>query len=91
MTTYQYFKLLALLSPTTYKNYGNEHQANFAGKCTLLDDPWIIDSGVSDHMVGNIRRLNNIKITSSYPLVKILDGSVLRVTHIGTSDLTPKI
>ena len=91
LTADQCSRLLALLGSTANQNHGNEHLANFAGKCTLLGDPWIIDSGASEHMVGSEKGLNNVKCVFSYPPIKIPDGSTLKVTHIGTAYIAPKI
>ena len=37
--------------------------------------PWIVDSGASDHMIGDINILKNYSPCSSHSAVRIVDGS----------------
>ena len=65
----------------------------FTAKCELTT-VWIIDSGVFDHMIGNIKLLTSFKPCDENWTVKIADGSLLRVVGTGfialSKDLTLK-
>ena len=88
LTMDQYNKLMQILGPP---NHDNEALANFAGKCNSFHNSWILDTGASNHMVGDKSILDNVKCISSYPNVRIANGSSLPVTHVGNAYLTPNI
>jgi hypothetical protein len=51
---------------------------------------WIIDTGVTDHMVGSITFFTSIiVVVSSY--VKLINGQIVLVTHIGTVKLSDSL
>jgi len=49
----------------------------------LVNQPWIIDTGATDHMVCSISFFTTITITTS-KFVKLPNGQLASVTHIGT-------
>ncbi|GMJ03310.1 hypothetical protein HRI_004000200 [Hibiscus trionum] len=89
LTTEQCAKLMQIIGDTSGNaiNFGGEVMTNFAGKNSLFHKTWIVDSGASDHMVGNKSILDNVKHVSSFPDVKIPNDSSLSVSHIGDINL----
>uniref|UniRef100_A0A803MJF0 Retrovirus-related Pol polyprotein from transposon TNT 1-94-like beta-barrel domain-containing protein n=1 Tax=Chenopodium quinoa TaxID=63459 RepID=A0A803MJF0_CHEQI len=78
-----------------------QHMANFAGNLLASNvghyfqvfdlGSWIVDSGASDHMVGNRNLFHTIKLLD-YPIkVGLPDGQVKNVKEIGTVRLTARI
>ncbi|GAB2281501.1 hypothetical protein Dimus_039473 [Dionaea muscipula] len=52
---------------------------------------WIIDTGVSDHMTGSVGIMHDYSPTSSFPDVRITDGTYIPVKGIGIITLTPTL
>ncbi|GAB2280939.1 hypothetical protein Dimus_039437 [Dionaea muscipula] len=52
---------------------------------------WIIDFWASDHMTGTLDLLHAYSSTSSYPDVRVADGSFVPVRGMGTISLTPAL
>lgn len=52
---------------------------------------WIIDSGATTHMCNDIKQLDNISTIIHLNIVNLLDGSVKKVTKIGSVRITPKL
>ena len=57
----------------------------------LTGEPWIIDSGASDHMTGNKSLFSSFENYVSGRFVKITDGSSTAVVMVGTIILGPKL
>ncbi|XP_075491077.1 uncharacterized protein LOC142529422 [Primulina tabacum] len=91
LTTDQCSKLLSFITSSSNQNNGNEGLANFVGKSSMTNNPWIIDSGASDHMIGDKKQFDHYVHTLTHPNVKIPDGSSLSVTHVGDVRITPNI
>uniref|UniRef100_A0A803LBA1 Integrase catalytic domain-containing protein n=1 Tax=Chenopodium quinoa TaxID=63459 RepID=A0A803LBA1_CHEQI len=78
-----------------------QHLANFAGNLLATNvghyfqvfDPgsWIVDSGASDHMVGNKGLLTEIRSLKFPRKVGLPDGQVKNVKEIGSVKLTDNI
>lgn len=72
---------------------GSSSQANFAGKISTSNavvnristkcGSWLIDSGASDHMIGNKKLLTNKRTLKGKIIVGLPDGSVKIVCEIG--------
>lgn len=63
-----------------------------SGPATISDlhcEPWIVDSGASDHITGRIHLLSNFSPCSLPRTVEIANGSVLRVVGTGTIMFNP--
>ena len=57
---------------------------------TNCQDPWLADSGTSDHLTAN---LNYLSIQSQYKgleQVTVVNGQALHINHIGNASLSTK-
>ena len=54
-------------------------------------DPWVIDSGATDHMTGTSSLLSDLEQSSSLPNVTLADGSAIAVSGLGTVNLSPNL
>lgn len=52
---------------------------------------WILDSGASDHMVGTIDWLRDVKKLDKPVLIKVASGQTLESNHSGSIDIIAKI
>jgi hypothetical protein len=69
------------------------HTGNLAttlnASATHSDDPWVIDSGASDHMTGMSSLFSSYNPCSSKEKVRIADGSLSPVSGKGSISVTP--
>ncbi|KAF7813378.1 Retrovirus-related Pol polyprotein from transposon TNT 1-94 [Senna tora] len=72
--------------------------ADFAGnlsfsKSKLVDytDKWVIDSGASSHVTGNVNLLKDLREITGLNTVTLPDGSVKHVKSVGTAILSDKL
>ncbi|KAF7833313.1 Retrovirus-related Pol polyprotein from transposon TNT 1-94 [Senna tora] len=72
--------------------------ADFAGnllisKSNFVDykNKWVIDSGASSHVTGNLDLLKNLRAIRGLNTVTLPDGSVKTVKSVGTAELTDKL
>ncbi|GMI69800.1 hypothetical protein HRI_000649300 [Hibiscus trionum] len=56
-----------------------------------LSSQWIVDSGASDHMSGNLKLFQSFSTLSSPCYIKIEDGSLFKVIGKGSVQITPKL
>lgn len=56
-----------------------------------VPDPWIIDSGATDHMTGCIHFFSSYAPSPDHFKVRIADGSLSVVAGMGTIKITPSI
>ena len=57
---------------------------------TNCQDPWLADSGISDHLTAN---LNNLSVQSQYKgseQITVGNGQALPINHIGNASLSTK-
>ena len=59
--------------------------------CLATQDPWVIDSGATDHMIGTSGLLSDLEQSSSFPNVTLADGSATTVSGLGTANLSPNL
>ena len=59
--------------------------------CLATQDPWVIDSGATNHMIGTSGLLSNLKQSNSLPNVTLADGSATIVSGLGTTNLSPNL
>ena len=55
------------------------------------NNPWIVDSGVSDHMTGNASFLHDVTPCYEDFMVRIADGSLPKVVGIGSVMISQKL
>ncbi|KAL2249557.1 UNVERIFIED_CONTAM: Retrovirus-related Pol polyprotein from transposon RE2 [Sesamum indicum] len=74
----------------------HDHSSNmanvedYAGN-TIFHEPWIIDSGASNHMCGDLQILKDLKRLKTSIFVKLPDGTRKEVTYKGMVQLTLEI
>ncbi|KAL2939779.1 Copia protein [Bienertia sinuspersici] len=83
------------------KSGANQRSCNFAGKIYASNaiayeqkcgtKGWIIDSGASDHMVGNKELMWNLNDLNKPIQVRLPDGSLRKVNKIGTVVVNEKL
>ena len=90
----QLLKLVPSGSKSSKAGYDTEEELdqNFAGmiSCNIASksmNNWIIDSGASDHMTGNIHHLERPIPTKGKPKIHLPNGKTLEITHIGDVNL----
>jgi hypothetical protein len=59
--------------------------------CLATQEPWVIDSGATDHMTGNSGLLSNLEHPSNPPNVTLADGSTTNVSGFGTANLNSSL
>ena len=52
-------------------------------------DPWVIDSGATDHMTGTSSLLFDLEQSSSLPNVTLANGSTTTVSGLSIANLSP--
>nr|GEU58021.1 uncharacterized mitochondrial protein AtMg00810-like [Tanacetum cinerariifolium] len=85
---------LALLFGYYVKKKYKGSYAYFAesGNCLFSSSTkWVIDSGASDHMTGNLHIFNNFDTHASLSHITTADGSISQVLGSGTVNLSPSI
>lgn len=71
---------------------GKIHASNVANYNETYDcESWIVDTGASDHMGGNIKLFSDLKKLEKHVNVGLPDGSITRVSQAGTVKLSPNI
>lgn len=76
-----------LLSTTTLAQSGN------ASHCLLFStsDPWVIDSGATEYMIGVSTHLSDYHIVTSPQSVPLANGSLATVQGSKTTHLCPNL
>ena len=59
--------------------------------CLATQDPWVIDSSATDHMIGTSGLVSNLEQSSSFPNVTLADGSATTISGLGTTNLSPNL
>ncbi|KAH7850454.1 hypothetical protein Vadar_033225 [Vaccinium darrowii] len=54
------------------------------------NDDWIVDSGCSNHMTGDKKKLSNLSAYKGYRVVVTSNNSKLPITHIGKTVINPR-
>ena len=54
-------------------------------------DPWVIDSGATNHMTSTSSLLSDLEHSSNLPNVTLADGSATIVYGLGTANLSPNL
>ena len=71
----KYNRLLSLHS----NSIGSDYTATLAQQgtsvaCLATQDPWVINSGATNHLISTLSLLSNLKQSSSLPNVTLVDG-----------------
>lgn len=61
-----------------------------SNKSINFENDWIIDSGCSNHMTGNMKKLENINEYKERRVVVTANNSRLPITHVGQIKITPR-
>ncbi|KAF7837746.1 uncharacterized protein G2W53_006228 [Senna tora] len=84
-------KLVSKKGGTEESPVNASYFADFAGNITLSSstyiqgsDKWVIDSGASSHVTGNVHFLTDIRLVRGLNTVTLPDGSVKYVSSVGT-------
>ena len=88
----EYNHLLSLQS----NSVGSSSTATLAHHSTsttslATQDPWVIDSGATNHMTSTSSLLSNLEHSSNLPNVTLADGSATIVYGLGTANLGPNL
>ncbi|KAL5804934.1 hypothetical protein ACOSQ3_031734 [Xanthoceras sorbifolium] len=83
----------------TLQKMCNQNQSSILGTSTValnvisqnMGNPWIVDSGTSDHMTGNTALLQNCTPCNDNYSIRIADGSLSKVIGIGTAVISKDI
>ncbi|GAB2281771.1 hypothetical protein Dimus_039493 [Dionaea muscipula] len=67
------------------------HTAPPAACLSISPETWIIDSGASGHMTGSLGMLSDFSPNSSYPDVRVANGSYVSVRGMGHVTLSPTL
>ena len=54
-------------------------------------DPWILNSGASDHLFGNKNLFSSLTITSHLPMITLANGSQTMAKGVGSACPLPSI
>ena len=66
-------------------------QQGTSNACLATQDPWVIDSGATNHMTGISGLLSNLGHFSSLPNVTLVDGLATTISSLGTTNLSPNL
>ena len=55
------------------------------------EDPWVIDSGATNHMTGTSSLLSNLEHSSNFSNVTLSDSLTTIVLGLGTANLSPNL
>ena len=83
-------------------NHLSSLQSNSVGSTTLAhhgtsttslatQDPWVIDSGATNHMIGTSGLLSNLEHSSNLPNATLVDGSTTVVSGLGIAIPSPNL
>ncbi|XP_074282629.1 uncharacterized protein LOC141607169 [Silene latifolia] len=79
---------------STYPETEDKMEANFAGMALISCNnvnvssyEWIIDSGAYDHMISDLRLLENCKELKEKPKISLPNGGASHVSHTGSFQL----
>ena len=61
-------------------SYSNMVSCYFANSC---EGQWIIDTGASHHMTGNLNMLENVRKCNKEPKINLPTGETSNITHVG--------
>ena len=93
-----------ILTPNEYKEYIHLTQAakpafisslaqtsNASACLSLPSDPWILDSGASDHLSGNKDLFSSLTITSHLPMITLANRSQTMAKGIDSTCPLPSV
>ncbi|KAL4619835.1 hypothetical protein ACB092_06G109400, partial [Castanea dentata] len=66
-------------------------QHGTSAACLATQDPWVIDSGATDHITNTSSLLSDLEQSSSLPNVTLADGSTTIVSGLDTANLSPNL
>ncbi|KAL2943034.1 Retrovirus-related Pol polyprotein from transposon RE1 [Bienertia sinuspersici] len=72
------------------KDYGYAGMA-YCNSAAVMCDEWIVDSGASDHMTCDLRKLTDIKLATGYPDIRLPNGKTSRISHVGTARMSNEL
>ncbi|KAF7840931.1 BURP domain-containing protein BNM2A-like [Senna tora] len=72
-------------------SYFADFAGNFSTSSFKYGDDWIIDSGASSHVTGNVELLENLRPVTGKNTVTLPDGSVKTVTFIGNAEVSKNL
>ena len=82
----EYNRLLSLHSNFVgFDSTATLAQQGTSATCIATQDPWVIDSGATDHMTGGL--LFDLEQSSCLPNVTLANGSTTPVSGLGTANL----
>ncbi|XP_009796152.1 uncharacterized protein [Nicotiana sylvestris] len=87
LTTEQYDQIMKMLNLNTNREQQQENTANMAGNAysflvDIAKTNWIIDTGATNHMVADIRLLNNVKVVNTKDTKKdLFNGEVKGISR----------
>jgi hypothetical protein len=88
-------RLMSRLDTSTTASSSFAHTGNLATAlhafATPSEDPWVIDSGASDHMIGTSPLFSSYNPCSGRDKVRIADDSLSPVSGKGSISVTPSI
>lgn len=92
----QLMKLLPSPSKVNGSETDEEMDSSYAGmascfKANVKEGVWIIDSGASHHMTGDLNLLCEVKETGNPPLISLPTGETARIAHKGLVNLKNSI
>lgn len=83
---------MKLLPPPTKSGNGDEHDEDmnlsYCGmaccfQVEMVEDAWIIDSGASNHMIGNEKFLSETTVAKNQPRIRLSIGETSAIAHFG--------
>ncbi|KAL4614932.1 hypothetical protein ACB092_07G088700, partial [Castanea dentata] len=75
----------------TNSTHSDSKNSSFDSACLATQDPWVIDSGATDHMTGTSGLLSDLEQSNSLPNVTLANGSATTVSGLGTANLSPNL
>ncbi|KAL2929542.1 Retrovirus-related Pol polyprotein from transposon RE1 [Bienertia sinuspersici] len=70
-------------------NYAEVIRCNYAKN--IKTATWILESGASHHMTGDLSKLKNVKALDTQPSINLPNGDTAMITHKGEIELTPRV
>ena len=86
---------MARLETPTDTSSSVAHLGNLAtalnASSTEYDDPWVIDSGTTDHMTGKSSSFSSYNLCSSKDKIRVANGSLSPICGKGSIVVTPSM